>query len=228
MKRLWLLDFLRGVAVLMMIVFHALLYIDYFGIMEIELYSGFVGRFQMIIPLLFLGVSGASAYLQLICKGWGALLNKGLKLSFWALVITLGTWMLFPNDYVFFGILHLISFCTFLAIIVNNNWIGGLAGLAILSIQNIVNGLFVDNKYFSIIGFNYPLLSTWDYYPIVPWAGVFFLGFFLGGFLIKWKSKELGNGFMKVVCLIGRHALKIYFIHILVLFAFFWALSIYI
>ncbi len=91
MKRLWLLDFLRGIAVLMMIIFHTLLYIDYFEITSIELYSGFIGRFQMMIPVLFLGVSGASAYFQLKVKGWKALLIKGLKISFWALVVTLVT-----------------------------------------------------------------------------------------------------------------------------------------
>jgi uncharacterized membrane protein len=227
MKRLWLLDFLRGLAVLMMIVFHSLMYIDYFGLARIGLYSGFIGRFQMIIPMLFLGVSGASAYIQLKGKGKRAVMIKGLKLSFWALLVTLGTWMLFPKDYVFFGILHLISFCTFFAIIVTNSWVGGGLGLAILSIQNIIMSFAVNNKYLSILGFNYSLLSTWDYYPIIPWAGVFFLGFFLGRFLIKWKAKELGNRFAKIICLMGRHALKIYLIHIPALFGFFWALSIY-
>lgn len=174
MKRLWLLDFLRGIAVLMMIIFHTLLYIDYFEITSIELYSGFIGRFQIMIPVLFLGVSGASAYFQLKAKGWKALLIKGLKISFWALVISLVTWILFPEDYVFFGILHLISFCTFMAVIINNRWFSGFLGFAIFSIQDIVKSVIVNNKYLSIFGFNYPYLSTWDYYPIIPWMGVFF------------------------------------------------------
>jgi uncharacterized membrane protein len=71
-------------------------------------------------------------------------------------------------------------------------------------------------------------LSTWDYYPIIPWTGVFFLGVFLGGFLIKWKPAKLSNRFAGIICFIGRHALKIYFMHIIVLFGFFWVLSIFI
>ena len=225
MNRLWFLDFLRGVAVLMMVVFHSILYIDYFGLLRIDAYSGFIGRFQLMIPILFLGISGACAYLQLKRKGGKALFVKGLKLSFWALIIAFITWLMFPEAYVFFGIIHLISFCTFSAIIVGNAWVGGIIGLIILMVQGVAKSVVVGNKFLSIIGFNYPRLNTWDYYPIIPWAGVFFLGFFTGKFLEGWKAREVKNWFARMMCFIGRNALKIYLMHAPILFGFFGLLS---
>jgi uncharacterized membrane protein len=115
-----------------------------------------------------------------------------------------------------------------MALIINNRWLGGFLGFVFLGIQDIVKSVIVNNKYLSVFGFNYPYLTTLDYYPVIPWAGVFFLGFFVGGFLVKWKSEKLKNRFAEIICFIGRHALKIYFMHIIVLFGFFWVLSIFI
>jgi uncharacterized membrane protein len=225
MARFWEIDFFRGIAVIMMVIFHCLFYIDYFGFANLSLYSGFIGRFQMIIPLIFLAVSGISSNISIKFLGKKAVLLRGLKIFAYGMIISLATWMLFPKEFVFFGILHCIGACIIISCLVNEK-MALIIGMTILFISNAVNNYAVNYKYLSILGFKYEGLSTFDYYPLVPWIGIFLIGFYIGGrFYMNKRAKRANNKAVDIVCLIGRHSLLIYFIHIIALFSFFWLLK---
>ena len=51
--RFWEIDFARGLAVIGMIIFHALWQLNYFGYTTLSLYSGWLGLFQKIIAITF-------------------------------------------------------------------------------------------------------------------------------------------------------------------------------
>jgi len=225
MARFWEIDFFRAAAIVMMIIFHALFYIDYFGFMELKLYSGVIGRFQMLIPLIFLAVSGISSSIYSKNLGNKALLIRGLKLLAIALLITLVTWILFPKDFVFFGIIHLIASSIIIASFIKSKNLALILGIALLLISSGVNNFEVTYKYFSILGLKYNNLSTFDYYPLIPWLGVFLIGYYIGlRFYWDRTPKIMKNKWVNAFSLIGRHSLKIYFIHIIALFVFFWLL----
>ncbi|MFA5332995.1 MAG: heparan-alpha-glucosaminide N-acetyltransferase [Candidatus Nanoarchaeia archaeon] len=225
MARFWELDFFRGAAVIMMIIFHFLFYLDYFGFMKLSLYSGFIGKFQMTIPLIFLTVSGISSSIQARVFGKKSVLIRGFNIFGLALLITIATFLLFPHDFVFFGILHCIGACIILSYFISNKKLALIFGIAILFISEFINNYAVNFKYLSILGFNYANLSTFDYYPLIPWLGVFLIGTYLGSeFYKNRKAKKMKNGIINSVCFMGKHSLKIYFIHIIVLFSAFWAL----
>jgi len=224
MKRVWLIDFLRGLAVLMMIVFHSLFYLDYFGFAKIDLYSGIIGRFQMLIPLLFIFLSGVSSKIQLKSGGKKAVLLRGLKILGMGMLITIATLILFPDNFVFFGILHLIGLCVILSVFFSE-YFALIFGTIILFISNMVNNSIVTNKYLSIFGFKYLGLNTFDYYPLIPWLGIFLLGFYSSKFILKLKPSKLNSKAISVVNWFGRHSLIIYFSHIIILFSFFWMIK---
>jgi uncharacterized membrane protein len=225
MARFWGIDFFRGIAVIMMVIFHCLFYIDYFGFADLKLYSGFIGKFQMIIPLIFLTVSGISSNIQSRMHGKKAVLLRGLKVLGLGLIITAVTWLLFPDNFVFFGILHCLGFCIILSYFFSR-LCALIFGIIILFIGNMVNNYAVNFKYLSILGFKYPALSTFDYYPLIPWLGIFLIGYFIGSiFCGSKKAKNVNNKAISIVCFIGKNSLKIYFIHIIALYAFFWILK---
>ena len=59
MARFWELDFLRGIAISMMVLFHFLWDLNYFNLINIQLYEGFWGLFQKATALFFLLLVGA-------------------------------------------------------------------------------------------------------------------------------------------------------------------------
>ena len=63
-SRLWEVDFIRGIAVVMMIFFHILFDLNFFRAYEIELYSGFMLPFALSIGTLFLFIVGVSLSLS--------------------------------------------------------------------------------------------------------------------------------------------------------------------
>jgi uncharacterized membrane protein len=59
-ERIFLLDFFRGCAVCGMVLFHFFWDINFFSIIPIALYSGFIGVFQQLVLFSFVFISGFS------------------------------------------------------------------------------------------------------------------------------------------------------------------------
>ena len=50
--RFWEIDFARGIAIIMMIIYHLVFDLNYFGFISVNMYNGFLGIFQKIIAVL--------------------------------------------------------------------------------------------------------------------------------------------------------------------------------
>lgn len=223
MPRFLELDFLRGIAIIMMVIFHSLFYIDYFGFYDIELYSGFIGRFQMIIPVLFISVSGISSRFNAHFNGKKKALKRGIEILLFALAITLATFAFFPKDFVFFGILHLIGLSMVLSLGLNDFFAAMLGGILLLS-KSFADSIIIGSKWLSVFGFNYPALQTFDYYPIIPWMGLFFISYFFGRYFLNTNPRRHESRIFLFISKIGKHSLKIYFLHIIILYCLFFGL----
>jgi len=122
-KRFWEVDFLRGIAIIMMIIFHILFDINYFSIYEINMSLGHIRIFNYLIVTIFLllvGISLTLSYSNVKEK----LSKKDLKLKFFirglkifglGLLITIATWYFLEEGFVMFGILHCIGISIILA-----------------------------------------------------------------------------------------------------------------
>jgi uncharacterized membrane protein len=110
-ERYIMIDFLRGFAVLLMIIFHFAFDLNGFQFVKIDfLTNPFWYTFPRCIVFVFLLCVGMG--LALVHKNgikWGLVRKRLYKICGWAFVISIVTYLLFPKSFVFFGILHYIA-----------------------------------------------------------------------------------------------------------------------
>ena len=120
-KRFWEVDFLRGIAILMMVLFHVISDLFHFANFRFIIYSGFWRVFAHVTATIFIFLVGVSLSLsfersQLLKKiNFTKYLKRGLKIFMWGLLITLMTWLFYQSQVVVFGVLHLIGIAIILA-----------------------------------------------------------------------------------------------------------------
>jgi len=206
---------MRGVAILMMIAFHLIYDLNEFGFTKIPL-SGYwlTTYWRYLIVFLFLSSVGVSLVLA---YGQQFNITKFSKrmavLGFAAMAVSLGTYFMFPNAWVYFGILHLIwASCLITIPFVKYPNISLFIGLVILGL-----GYFnlPDLSFLSIVlSDNLPRASV-DFYPLFPWISLVFIGIYLGH--NPWHEKIIT--FRSVfIQYLGQHSLLIYLVHQVVLF----------
>src|SRR5437773_267356 len=119
MKRYLELDLFRGIAIVMMVIFHLLYDLNQHRFVQVDLFgSSFWIIFRHIILFLFIGVSGACVYLinrQQI--RWKRVLIWTAKILVAAAIVTVATYYYDPNRVVLFGILHFLATANLLALL---------------------------------------------------------------------------------------------------------------
>jgi len=227
-ERFFELDFLRGIAIIMMIIFHFLWDLNYFKITNFTLYAGFFGLFQRITASLFIflvGICLTISYERALASKEDYkfhFLRRGLKVLGYGLLITIFTSFVFPDSFIYFGILHFIGLSIILSIFFiklkgQNLW---LAILLIL-IYPLVKPITLSFPYLLFLWPNY-YLQTFDYFPLLEWFPVFLLGLFFGQKFYPNGNRRIKLDFSKFAFLntlnfLGKHSLFIYFIHQLIL-----------
>ncbi len=228
-QRFWEIDVLRGVAIIMMIVYHLMFDLTFYGIYHIDLWSLPIQIFLYPIGTLFLllvGVSLTISYHRAYEKLTPWQLRKkfilrGLLIFAGGMVITLVTWLYLPQEYIVFGVLH----CIGVSIILAYPFIELRVTALLLGSICIVSGVYllttvtVDFPWLLWAGFTPQNFATLDYFPLLPWFGVILIGIFLGlslyqGYTRKFNFPDYSDKkVVKGMSLLGRHSLLIYFIH---------------
>lgn len=229
MVRFYELDVCRGIAISMMILFHVLWDLLYFQFLSIDLYHGFWKLFQVATATLFLLIVGISAALSAKNLNFSQRLKKfslrSAKILSLASVITLITYFFMRDNYIFFGILHLIGVSIFLSsFFIRFKYANLIFGIVLITLGNILNQLTFSFKWLVWLGFEYNGLTTVDYYPLILWFGVVLIGIFLGKTFYENDKRIFGwqqipeNRFFIIFSYLGRHSLVIYLIHQPILF----------
>jgi len=211
-KRIYELDLLRGLGILLVVFFHSAWNICYeYGFTIIE------GKWVICLVYFFAGmlifVSGASSFLG------HKTLKRGIMTFAFGMVVTGVTYFIYPDSYIKFGILHLLGVCMIMSWMIKKikptqNLIGIIS--AIMIIAGIIAGnITVKNKYIFWLGFLPENFSSLDYYPILPWMGVFFAGFVFSMLFYKDKESPFTKGIYKnnILTFSGRHSMLIYLVH---------------
>lgn len=230
-RRLWEVDAARGIAVILMIVFHTMWDLFYFGISTINVFVPSWQAFARSIGMLFLGLSGVSLTLV------AARLSSASALAHYALirggrVFALGlvvngvTYLLMGESYVRFGILHLLGTMLLVAVpfVFTPLWLTYGVGVAMLvggfAFQQVTGNV----PWLVWIGIPVPRTPMIDYYPILPWGGATILGVGFGRMLYPSGIPRVPIECIKLpawiqgVAFLGRHSFLIYGIHQPVLF----------
>ncbi len=230
-SRFWEIDCMRGLAVILMLAYHFLYDLDFFGLADLELRSGtfyYMGRGAAFLFILISGTALSISHSREIENGtsgkpvenFSKYLRRGLRLFSMGLIITGITWIFFPEQYILFGILHFFGVSAVLAYPFLKY---GKENLLFGLFFGII-GFYLKNRTFGFssllwLGLTPEGFATLDYFPLFPWFGVFLTGIFLGNSLYKdgnrqFKIPEADKLLLqKPFSGIGKHSLSIYFIH---------------
>ncbi|MFQ5974769.1 MAG: heparan-alpha-glucosaminide N-acetyltransferase [Candidatus Hydrothermarchaeales archaeon] len=227
-KRFWEIDFFRGTAIIMMILFHFLFDITYFGEYNFNVYSGFWLYFARATATIFILLVGISLTLsfsraKITQKAGKKLFIKYLKRGFrifsWGLLITLITWIFLRNDLIIFGILHLIGISIILAYpFLELRFWNLIIGIFFISFGMYLKKFTFSSPWLLWLGLRSENFYPLDYFPIFPWFGVILIGLFFGNLLYpnhkrNFSLPDISNPFTNLFCFLGRHSLLIYLIH---------------
>jgi uncharacterized membrane protein len=221
--RFWSIDFLRGIAVSTMVVFHFLFDYDFFARGGLDLYSGawfWLGRLAAVLFVFLAGMSVVfwgrrhAAVFSTLAK---RMLSRGLLLLGAGMLITLFTWLFFPRYAIWFGVLHLLGTATILSVpLVSKPRLALVAGALIALIGVAVSmGALIAPRLLGMFDFAF---ATFDYFPLFPWLGVFWLGLFAG----DWGMRNASAWFslpapawplLPQLRWLGCHSLAVYFAH---------------
>ncbi|MDC9822793.1 heparan-alpha-glucosaminide N-acetyltransferase [Devosia sp. ZB163] len=233
--RYQLLDILRGVAILAMIVFHVAWDLYYFGYSSVDPTSdlGWV-IFQKSILSSFLLLVGAGLYLA-HGRGirWRKFWRRFALIVAGAVLVTAGTYWMFPDFFVFFGVLHAIALFSLmgLAFLRLPPLLVAAIGAAVIAANFLWSDPAFSSRELGWIGFWTSSPPTSDVVPIFPWFGVVLLG--IAGMrlllaspleprLAAFSSNEpLARG----LAFAGRWSLLIYLVHQPVIIAVLWGVS---
>ncbi len=228
-QRFWEVDNLRGLAIIMMVTYHFIFDLTFFGIFPFNIYSGFLWYFARITAVTFIFVMGLSLTLsysraEIIgdkkAGSFEKYLKRGLKIFSLGLGVTLVTWIFIPSEFIIFGVLHFIG----IAIIISYPLIKSKNLNLYLGIFFILVGTYLGNFTFNFnwllwLGFIPQNFQTVDYFPIFPWFGVVLLGLYFGRILYKnyqrqFKFPDISERHVvRGFSFLGKNSLLIYLIH---------------
>ncbi|MBI2232606.1 MAG: DUF1624 domain-containing protein [Candidatus Aenigmarchaeota archaeon] len=224
MERFWEIDFFRGSAVILMIIFNYAFALRYFGIYDLDLGFLFWWLFPRLIAGAFIFIAGLSlavSYSRLKDRktSYRKYVSRGLVVFSLGLLITLVTFFLVPSVFVMFGILHFIGAAVMLSPLflkLGRKYIL-VAALSSLAAGIYLQGFSVSFPWLLWLGFIPENFITLDYFPLLPWLGVFLLGIYFSGVLYKngRRSFKISEqpAVSRLVCLLGRNSLMIYMLH---------------
>ena len=225
--RFWEIDGIRGIAVIMMIVYHIFFDINFLQIAPINLTSFAFQLFLYPIGSLFLLVVGISLVLsfQIFEKNhqrippFSKYFWRGVFLLIVALLITFVTWIYPHKGFIVFGVIHCISFSIILSYwFIKRPTVSLIMGSIIIGVGIVFMQITVKNPYLFWLGLRSSGFDSLDYFPLFPWFGVVLIGLFVGTYLYpllqkKYRVPQIMPKIVYPVVFLGKHALVIYIIH---------------
>lgn len=238
-KRYYLIDCIRGLALISMIVYHAVWDLVYLFGVDMPWYeSDMAVIWQQSICWTFILLSG-------FCWDFGGRkLQRAVKILVCSGIISLVTLIFMPESKILFGILTLIGTGMLLMIPLDklykriNPYIGMLIMLFLFLFTKEINSGKVgfhnigtlklsddlySNMFTAYLGFPSVSFESMDYFPILPWIFLYQTGYFLYRIFVMntWLEKLPGITFKPIEWL-GKNSLLVYMLHQPVVFGGLW------
>ncbi|HJU24421.1 MAG TPA: heparan-alpha-glucosaminide N-acetyltransferase [Casimicrobiaceae bacterium] len=212
------LDALRGIAIVAMVVYHFCFDLRYFDLTrwDFEHDIRWLAARSAILAsfLLIAGISAVLADRQR--KSQAHWLKHIGVIALAALLVTAGSYLLFPRSFIWFGVLHAIAVSLFLARpALGRPVLSAIAGAAIIASGLAFSHPAFDSRLLGWIGFMTAKPITEDYVPLFPWMGVLLIGVAAGHALVRAHFRPIAPlaRLPKVLGLLGRHSLLVYLVH---------------
>jgi uncharacterized membrane protein len=213
------LDALRGVAIVWMACFHAAYDLNHFGFIRTNFYSDPLWTVQRIcIVSLFLFCAGLGQSVALAHgQSWPRFWRRWAQVAGCAVLVSIGSWIMFPRSWIYFGVLHGIALMLILARLAAplGRWLWPL-GLAAVLLPHFVQHSVFDTRLTNWVGLITRKPVTEDYAPLLPWLGVMLWGLAAGQWLLVHRRGWLSGavpGPLQPLAVLGRWSLSFYMVH---------------
>lgn len=220
--RLPLIDALRGFAVAQMLVYHFIYDLDHFGWLDLHMLSdprwiawrsAIVSQFLLLVGVSLVLRTSFKPALSDFWKRWAEVAGA-------ALVVSIGSYLVFGPRFIWSGILHFITVALLIARPLSRigAWNLGL-GTAVILVGLLYSSAAFNQAPWSAIGLVTIKPKTEDYVPLLPWLGVVLVGMGLGAL---WRNRNwsiaqplrpLNEQAPRLLVVLGTWALTIYLVH---------------
>jgi uncharacterized membrane protein len=223
-------DALRGLAMVWMTAFHFCFDLNHFGYWRQDFYHDPFWLWQrtciLSLFLLCAGMGQAIAVAQ--GQSWLRFFFRWRLVVGCSLLVSAGSWLMYPQTFIYFGVLHGIAVMLIIARLTAQwgRWLWFLGGLsmaikiiAAYAIETMANNTFVEafnSPYLNWLGLVTRKPITEDYVPLLPWMGVMWWGVAIGnGYWPRtsgeprWHLPEV----LTPLAVMGRWSLTYYMLH---------------
>ena len=218
-QRFFWLDLWRSLAVLVMLIFHAMWDLELFGILPAGIMeSPLANVLRYVFGGSFILISGL-----LVLRGSRAARRGFLLLCLGLAVAVVTTLIGLPVQ---FGILTLLGLCMLLCgalraplLKLRGPWMAAVSLALFVGTWVLTARVRVEAGWLFPLGLRRADFFSADYWPLVPWAFLYLLGAALSGYLPE-RAKEGVRA--PALTFLGRHSLVIYLVHQPVLYGICW------
>ena len=224
-----LLDIARGVAVVWMTAFHFSFDLSHYGFTHQDFYSDPFWTIQRTCILsLFLFCAGFGQAMAVQAgQSWGRFWRRWLQIAACALAVSAGSALMFPNSWIYFGVLHgmalMLIVCRATASWGRWLWLAGLFAVLLAWFAPQVHAALpsvapLDTSTLNWIGLISRKPITEDYVPVLPWIGVMWWGMAAGQLALSkgWMQRSpIRTNTVPIPQLawVGRWSLSWYMLH---------------
>jgi len=218
-------DALRALAMWWMTAYHFAFDLEFFGWLQADFYRDPFWTLQRTaIVSLFLFCAGlGQAVASAQGQSWSRFWRRWAQVAGCALLVSAGSWWMFPNSYIYFGVLHGMA-VMLLLVRLSARWptpvllVGvGLAWLApplaagVIAAQPALDWL--NTAWANWLGLISHKPITEDYVPVLPWLGVMWTGLLAGRWALRRRPSLLSGPSPRPLSTLGRWSLSYYMLH---------------
>ena len=220
MTRIILFDNLKGIAFILMVIQHIFFFYDLSNNFTTALSKNIlVNDCGIIARTLFIVLAGISVYLNNKNKNKSIkkTVSRSLQIGLHALLITIITYIYYPNLYVRFGILHFLAISTLLCSFISSYSIITILFFIFLLIFKVCS----INPFIDTITGAKVLYNMIDYFPMSKWLPLLIFGIIIAQNINLYDLKYLDNKSIltrnNILTTLGKNSLELYTFHIILL-----------
>ena len=217
-NRYLVIDCIRGCAILAMMAYHFGFDLNMQGYIVQDLNHSIVWQIARSLILgTFLFVAGFSMALA-AQQSLKKRLIRLTRIAFCAVLVSVVSLFMFPDSWIFFGVLHFLVVATVICwVVMPYKKLLMVLAVAITVIGILYQSQVFDQPALQWLGMMTHKPITEDYVPIFPWLGVMMMGIILGQWALTrvqlWPLACTPNVVLSPVQWLGRHSLAVYMLH---------------
>ena len=230
-------DNLRALAVILMVTYHLMYDLSVYYQYPVDVFGGFWKYIEVGTAGIFLLLTGLCFSISWSRKPSGKkFLLRGLRIFGYGCVVSVATYVIDPQTFVRFGILHLIGAATMLLpLFVGLGYWNTALGIVVIELAWFIEPGTAATSMLIPFGLTPPDFHTVDYFPFTPWFGIILIGVAAGRKYVSvsgnrtYCESSAGTktrpGANFAVQLISKRSLLIYMVHLPLIIVILWLMQ---